>query len=114
MIELEERVLLEVKGLKKYFPITKGLFKKTVGYVKAVDGISLNIKCGETLGLVGESGCGKSTLGRSIIRLIEPLEGQVIMDGVDILSLNKDGEITNYISRSIRITKSKNDGRRYS
>ncbi|MBC8588232.1 ABC transporter ATP-binding protein [Paratissierella segnis] len=90
MIELEERVLLEVKGLKKYFPITKGLFKKTVGYVKAVDGISLNIKCGETLGLVGESGCGKSTLGRSIIRLIEPLEGQVIMDGVDILSLNKD------------------------
>jgi len=89
MIELEERVLLEVKGLKKYFPITKGLFKKTVGYVKAVDGISLNIKCGETLGLVGESGC-KSTLGRSIIRLIEPLEGQVIMDGVDILSLNKD------------------------
>uniref|UniRef100_UPI0037422A1C ABC transporter ATP-binding protein n=1 Tax=Paratissierella segnis TaxID=2763679 RepID=UPI0037422A1C len=87
---MEERVLLEVKGLKKYFPITKGLFKKTVGYVKAVDGISLNIKCGETLGLVGESGCGKSTLGRSIIRLIEPLEGQVIMDGVDILSLNKD------------------------
>jgi oligopeptide/dipeptide ABC transporter ATP-binding protein len=87
---MENGILLEVKDLKKYFPITKGLFKKTVGYVKAVDGISLQIRQRETLGLVGESGCGKSTLGRSILRLIEPTSGQVIMNGIDILSLNKD------------------------
>lgn len=87
---MEDRILLEVKELKKYFPITKGLFKRTVGYVKAIDGISLQIKRGETLGLVGESGCGKSTLGRSIIRLIEPMDGQIFMDGINILSLNKN------------------------
>lgn len=70
--------LLEVKGLKKYFPIQKGLMRKTVGYVKAVDDVNFFVREGETLGLVGESGCGKSTAGRSIIRLYEPTAGQVL------------------------------------
>src|SRR5215510_4916454 len=69
--------LLEVKGLKKYFPIQKGLLRKIVGYVKAVDDVNFYVREGETLGLVGESGCGKSTAGRSIIRLYEPTAGQV-------------------------------------
>jgi peptide/nickel transport system ATP-binding protein len=70
--------LLEVKGLKKYFPIQKGLLRKTVGNVKAVDDVNFYVREGETLGLVGESGCGKSTAGRSIIRLYEPTAGQVL------------------------------------
>jgi peptide/nickel transport system ATP-binding protein len=70
--------LLEVKGLKKFFPIQKGLLRRTVGYVKAVDDVNFYIRQGETLGLVGESGCGKSTAGRSIIRLYEPTAGQVL------------------------------------
>ena len=70
--------ILEVKGLKKYFPIQKGLMRKTVGYVKAVDDMNFFVREGETLGLVGESGCGKSTAGRSIIRLYEPTAGQVL------------------------------------
>ena len=70
--------LLEVKGLKKYFPIQKGLLKRTVGHVKAVDDVNFYVREGETLGLVGESGCGKSTAGRSIIRLYEPTAGQVL------------------------------------
>ena len=61
-------ILLEVKGLKKYFPITKGFLKRTVGYVKAVDGVDFYIREGETLGLVGESGCGKTTTGKVILR----------------------------------------------
>jgi len=73
-----EEMLLEVKDLKKYFPIRSGFFRKTVGYVKAVDGVSFYIKRGETFGLVGESGCGKSTTGRCILRLIEPTSGEVI------------------------------------
>ncbi|MFZ5881239.1 MAG: ABC transporter ATP-binding protein [Chloroflexota bacterium] len=68
--------LLEVKGLKKYFPIQKGLLRKTVGYVKAVDDVNFFVREGETLGLVGESGCGKSTAGRTIIRLYHPTAGQ--------------------------------------
>ena len=82
--------LLEIRNLKKYFPITRGLFKHTVGYVKAVDGINLKIKRGETLGLVGESGCGKSTLGRSILRLTEPSDGEILLDGTDIRKLNQE------------------------
>jgi peptide/nickel transport system ATP-binding protein len=70
--------ILEVKGLKKYFPIQKGLMRRTVGYVKAVDDVNFFVREGETLGLVGESGCGKSTAGRSIIRLYEPTAGQVL------------------------------------
>jgi peptide/nickel transport system ATP-binding protein len=71
--------LLEVKGLKKHFPIRKGFLKRTVGFVKAVDDVSFNIKAGETVGLVGESGCGKTTLGRMLLRAIEPTEGQVLL-----------------------------------
>jgi peptide/nickel transport system ATP-binding protein len=75
-----DNILLEVKGLKKHFPIHGGLLKRVVGQVKAVDGVNFYIKRGETLGLVGESGCGKSTTGRTIIRLLEPTAGEVIFN----------------------------------
>ena len=81
--------LLEVRDLKKYFPIKGGLFSKVVGHVKAVDGVSSKIKRGTTMGLVGESGCGKSTTGRTILRLMEKTSGDIIYDGVDISSLSK-------------------------
>ncbi len=81
--------LLEVRGLKKYFPIKKGIFSKTVGNVKAVDDVTFTIKRGETLGLVGESGCGKTTVGRSLLRLIEPTGGQIIFDGKDITDISQ-------------------------
>lgn len=82
--------LLEVKNLQKFFPIKKGLFSKTVGYVKAVDDVSFTIKRGQTLGLVGESGCGKTTVGRSILRLIEPTGGEVYFDGKNITQMSQD------------------------
>ena len=82
--------LLEVKNLKKYFPIKKGALSRTIGYVKAVDGVSFTLKRGETLGLVGESGCGKTTVGRSILRLIEPTSGQVIFNGQNMLALHRE------------------------
>ncbi|MCY9527843.1 ABC transporter ATP-binding protein [Paenibacillaceae sp. P-4] len=81
--------LLEVKHLKKYFPITSGIFNRTVGHVKAVDDISFTIKRGETFGLVGESGSGKSTVGRTIIRLLEKTEGEVKFQGVDIYGMQE-------------------------
>ncbi|MGH2575081.1 MAG: ABC transporter ATP-binding protein [Ignavibacteria bacterium] len=81
-------VLLDVQNLKKYFPIKKGVFSKTIGYVKAVDDVSFQIKKGETLGLVGESGCGKTTIGRSLLRLIEPTEGKVIFEGKDVTEMS--------------------------
>ncbi|HEY0734895.1 MAG TPA: ABC transporter ATP-binding protein, partial [Herpetosiphonaceae bacterium] len=81
--------LLEVRDLKMYFPITRGIvFQRQVGAVKAVDGISMTIKRGETLGLVGESGCGKSTAGRAILQLYKPTSGEVIFDGRDLTKLN--------------------------
>ncbi|SNY04121.1 ABC transporter ATP-binding protein [Paractinoplanes atraurantiacus] len=76
--------LLEVKGLEKHFPITKGLFKRQVGAVRAVDGIDIEVKSGETLGLVGESGCGKSTTGRLFTRILEPTAGTITFEGEDI------------------------------
>jgi oligopeptide/dipeptide ABC transporter ATP-binding protein len=81
-------ILLEVKGLKKYFPIKKGIFSRTVGYVKAVDDVSFTIRRGETLGLVGESGCGKTTAGRSILRLIEPTAGSVKFEGEELTDMS--------------------------
>jgi oligopeptide transport system ATP-binding protein len=81
--------LLEVKNLKKYFPIKGGIFSKTIGHVQAVDGISFSLLPGETVGLVGESGCGKSTAARAILRLIEPSSGEVFFEGQDILKLGK-------------------------
>lgn len=81
-------VLMRVQNLSKHFPVKKGFFKKTVGFVKAVEQINLDIYRGETLGLVGESGCGKSTLGRTMIRLYEPTSGSVEFKGQDFLKLN--------------------------
>lgn len=81
--------MLQVKNLVKYFPIKKGVFRKTVGWIKAVDDISFEIYEGETLGLVGESGCGKTTTALTILRLEEPTKGQIIFDGKDITKINK-------------------------
>ena len=81
--------LLETRNLKMHFPIKAGVLRRTVGHVKAVDGVDLRVRKGETLGLVGESGCGKSTLARLILRLLEPTEGEVIFEGEDILSYNR-------------------------
>ena len=81
--------LLEVKDLRKHFPLQSKPFSKTRETVLAVDGLSFSLETGETLGLVGESGCGKSTAGRAILRLIEPTSGHVFLDGVDLCSLNQ-------------------------
>jgi oligopeptide transport system ATP-binding protein len=81
--------LLQVRNLRKYFPIRGGLFSREIGRVHAVDGVSFDIERGETLGLVGESGCGKSTTGRSILRLIEPTAGEVWFEDRNVTSLDK-------------------------
>jgi peptide/nickel transport system ATP-binding protein len=86
---IKDDVILEVAELKKYFPIKNGVFSKQQGNVKAVDGISFKIKRGTTMGLVGESGCGKSTVGRTLLRLIEKTDGDVLFKGEDIFKLNK-------------------------
>jgi oligopeptide/dipeptide ABC transporter ATP-binding protein len=80
--------LLEVRDLKKHFPVHKGIFSRVAGQVRAVDGISFHIGHGETLGLVGESGCGKSTAGRTLLRLLEPTGGQILVQGEPITALD--------------------------
>jgi oligopeptide transport system ATP-binding protein len=81
-------ILLQIENLKKHFPITGGVFSKTIAKVYAVDGVSFSVSDGETVGLVGESGCGKSTTGKLILRLMEPTDGRVVFDGNNIFSLN--------------------------
>jgi len=81
--------LVEVTDLRKYFPVRGGLFRRVVGQIKAVDGVSLTVRAGQTLGLVGESGCGKSTLGRTILRLQQPSSGSIRFDGVDLTHLTR-------------------------
>src|SRR5210317_1382792 len=83
------KTLLEATNIVKYFPIKGGVFLKEIAAVKAVDGVSLFIKEGETVGLVGESGCGKTTFGRAILRLEEPTAGEVFFEGENILSYDK-------------------------
>src|SRR2546430_3228795 len=82
--------LIDVKGLKVHFPIKGGLLGRTVAHVKAVDGVDLFVRRGETLGLVGESGCGKSTTGRAILQLIKPTEGSVNFDGIELTKIPRE------------------------
>ncbi|PWK16415.1 ABC transporter ATP-binding protein [Tumebacillus permanentifrigoris] len=83
-------VLLDVRHLKKYFELRGGLLHRVTGHVKAVDDVSFSVRRGETFGIVGESGCGKSTTGRTLLRLLEPTEGQVVFDGVDLAKLGRE------------------------
>ncbi len=82
--------LLEVCGLKKYFPVRRGFFQRVVGWIKAVDGVSFHVEKGKTLALVGESGCGKSTVGKTLLKLIEPDDGRILYGGRDIRGLTRD------------------------
>jgi oligopeptide/dipeptide ABC transporter ATP-binding protein len=86
----DHETLLEAKGLQKAFPVRSGILGRTAGVLRAVDGIDLAIRRGETLGLVGESGCGKTTLGRTLLRLVEPSEGSIFFEGKEITHLPKD------------------------
>ncbi len=88
-INSSNNTLLRVEGLKKYFPVHRGFLQRVAGWIKAVDGVDLDIEQGSTLGLVGESGCGKSTVGRSILKLIEPDEGKIMYGGRDISGLSR-------------------------
>jgi len=89
-LPLNNAPLLEVRDLKKHFPIHKGVFSRLSGHVHAVDGVSFHIGRGETLGLVGESGCGKSTVGRTILKLLEPTAGRIVVEGEDITDLDPE------------------------
>ncbi len=88
-VQKNDKVLIEIKNLKKFFPLKKNFFGNPTAWMKAVDDVSLDVIKGRTLGLVGESGCGKTTLGRTLLRLIEPTSGQILYDGKDLLSLDK-------------------------
>lgn len=100
--QAEPNFILEAKNLVKHFPIKTGVFQRISGYVKAVDGISFQLKKGETLGIVGESGCGKSTAGRTLIRLYEPTEGEVIFKGQNISHLS-ESELRKSVRRNIQM-----------
>ena len=93
--------LLEVRNLCKYFPVKKGVFARVSDWVRAVDGVSFEIRKGETLGLVGESGCGKTTTGRTLLRLMEPTSGEAIFNGASIFQLQ--GEELRKIRKQMQI-----------
>ena len=84
-----DKVILKVEGLKKYFPVRRGLLQRVIGWTKAVDGVDLELSVGKTLGLVGESGCGKSTLAQLILKLIEPDKGKIFFKGEEITNLSR-------------------------
>ena len=86
----ETGTLLEVRGLKKYFPIYGGLLRRQIGTVYAVDGVDIDVRAGEIFSLVGESGCGKTTMGRTILRLTDPTAGKVLFDGKDVTAMTPD------------------------
>ena len=94
-------VLLEARGVTKHFPVRAGILQRTKAYVRAVDGVDVEVRAGETLGLVGESGCGKSTLGRTLLRLVEPTSGQIRFEGRDVLALN--GQAMKTLRREMQI-----------
>lgn len=94
MAERNNAALLKIRNVKKHYPITQGVLRRQIGTVKAVDGVDLEIKRGETLGLVGESGCGKSTLGRVILGLEPPTEGEIIFGGQDLATVENKNMLT--------------------
>lgn len=100
-----DNILLDVKGLKKYFPVRKGVFRRTVAHVKAVDGVDMFIREGETLGLVGESGCGKTTTGRSILRLVEPTGGDILFRSKKMAATGEDYKEVNVVTAHRKMMK---------